>query len=325
MSEKPQGPLLRLSGLPTAALPPPSAPADQLRSFMATLLGEAVPFLDSVPTTASTSSTTTEWKPKGTKRFPESDAPVDVTERVVRLVAEGREETETWACRRSVHADAARRGTASWVEFVDCLRDQHAETEEAFTPTVLGHRTVVAWGTAGEVGTIRLGEESLSPGQAADARQTSPPSAWGGFAMAVVEVKHKLPPPLRPRVFCVLQVSCTAVRTSTGSGQEERQEEEEFVVVSVPVQDLATGGWKDEAALSMEKGVVVGAYAAVERVRRLVPASGGDQKAEVEWVMATASDAKGVLPMWLQTRAVPGQVAKDVRLFLGWVDGERKK
>lgn len=309
MSKKPQGPLLRLSGLPTAALPSPSAPADQLRPFLVTLLGEAVPFLDSVPTTSSSSST--EWKPKGTKTFPESDVPVDVTERVVRLVVEGKEESETWACRRSVHADAARPGTASWGEFVDCLRDRHAETEEAFTPTVLGHRTVVAWGAAGDVGTIRLeGEASAA-------------SAWGGFAMAVVEVKHKLPPPLRPRVFCVLQVSCTAVvNTQEGS---QGQGEEEFVVVSVPVKDLATGAWKDEAALCVEKGVVVGAYAAVERVRRLVPAGGRDQKAEVEWVMATASDAKGVLPMWLQTRAVPGQVAKDVRLFLGWVDGERKK
>lgn len=296
-----KGPLLRLSGLTTADLPTPSSTADQLRPFLATLLEEAVPFLNSVPTAASASSSSSSWKPKGTKRFPESDAPIDITERVLSLTVDGQTETETWACRRSVHADEAKKGTASWAEFVECLRDRHAETEEAFTPTVLGHRMVVSWGAAQDVGPISLVSSAASSA-----------SSWGGFGMTVVEMKHKIPPPLRPRVFCVLQVSCT----STGQGQE-------FVVVSVPVKDVSTGVWKEKAELSVDKGVVVGAYAAVERVRRVC--GEGGSKAEVEWVMATASDAKGVLPMWVQTKAVPGQVAKDVKLFLGWVDGERKK
>lgn len=304
-----KGPLLRLSGLTTADLPSPSATADQLRPFLATLLDEAVPFLDSVPTAATASSSS--WKFKGSRRFPESDAPVDLTERVLSLTVNGQTETETWACRRSVHADQAKRGTASWAEFVECLRDRHAETEEAFTPTVLGHRTVVSWGAAQDVGPISLVSSSSSSAAAA--------SSWGGFGMTVVEMKHKIPPPLRPRVFGVLQVTCT----STGPGLGPGPGQHEFVVVSVPVKDLSTGPWKDKAALSVDKGVVVGAYAAVERVRR---AGGeGGTRAEVEWVMATASDAKGVLPMWVQTKAVPGQVAKDVKLFLGWVDGERDK
>ncbi len=39
----------------------------------------------------------------------------------------------------------------------------------------------------------------------------------------------------------------------------------------------------------------------------------------VEWVMATASDAKGWLPMWVQKLGVPGAVVKDVGLFIRWV------
>lgn len=38
----------------------------------------------------------------------------------------------------------------------------------------------------------------------------------------------------------------------------------------------------------------------------------------IEWVMATASDAKGWLPMWVQKLGVPSAVVKDVGLFVGW-------
>jgi len=44
---------------------------------------------------------------------------------------------------------------------------------------------------------------------------------------------------------------------------------------------------------------------------------------EVVWQMATASDAKGSLPMPLQKMGVPGAVVKDVGLFMGWIDGKR--
>lgn len=300
----PQGPLVRLSGLSTAELPPLSASADELEPFLNTLLQQAVPFLDSIPTDAPSSAL---WRSKGTKTFPESEAPVDVTERVVALTVDGRSETETWACRRSVHVDAAQTGSASWDEFVECLRDRHAETEDAFTPTVLGHREVASWAHAREVGAISVSGSGSG-------------SRWGRFWMAVVEMKHKIPPPLKPRVFNVLQVACTAQDDGDDGGAAGGPA---FVVVSVPVKDLATGPWKDKAKLSLDSGVVIGAYAAVERVRRI--RGEGAAAAQVEWIMATASDAKGVLPLWLQVKAVPGQVAKDVKLFLHWVDGERKK
>lgn len=290
--------LLRLTGLKTSALPPASATADQLTPLITTLLNEALPLLESTTTTAPTL-----WKSKGTKHHPASTAPIDLSERVLA--------GETWACRRSVHADAPQPGTASWAEFARCLRDEHAATEDAFTPTVLAHREARVWAAAAEVAPVTVEGAAAAAGG----------GRWGGFALALVEMKHRIPPPLKPRVFPVLQLVATAVAAAGGEGELV----DDFVVVSVPVGDLAEQKGEELGVLCREKGVVVGAYAAVERVRR-VGGEGGEGKAkEIEWIMATASDARGVLPMFVQTKAVPAQIAKDVSLFLGWIEGERKQ
>lgn len=39
--------------------------------------------------------------------------------------------------------------------------------------------------------------------------------------------------------------------------------------------------------------------------------------------MATASDAKGYLPMWAQKLGVPGAVVNDVGLFMKWTAENR--
>lgn len=321
MANKDKGPLLRLAGLKTSQLPAATAPPEELTPFITSLLEEAVPFIDTAapraadftdPAVPAPPASNTLWKPKGTKSHPDSAAKIELSERVVGIgEGQGQQQHETWACRRSVHADAASKGTASWAEFADCIRDRHAETEDAFTPTVLAHREAVSW-------------EGSAASAAATPHVWAGGVAWGRFGLSLVEMKHKIPPPLKPRVFPVLQLVASAVPGGDDSGAGTAgAERDEFVVVSVTVSDLATGRLKDKAALSAEKGVVVGAYVSVERVRRL-PGQGED-KGKIEWIMATASDAKGVLPMFLQTKAVPGQIAKDVGMFLGWVDKERAK
>lgn len=45
----------------------------------------------------------------------------------------------------------------------------------------------------------------------------------------------------------------------------------------------------------------------------------GDSGEQIEWVMATASRAKGNIPMAMQRMGVPGAIAKDVGLFLKWI------
>ncbi|PHH60047.1 hypothetical protein CDD81_2176 [Ophiocordyceps australis] len=120
--------------------------------------------------------------------------------------------------------------------------------------------------------------------------------SWAEWTLRVDESVHQLPGPLRQRVFGVLQAT-TALR-----GRRD------FVVVQIAV--------KDDSA-SQHSRLVRGAYTSVERVRDL-------GAGRIEWTMATVSDAKGVLPAWMQRMAVPRQIAKDVDLFLAWRARERQ-
>lgn len=313
------GPLIRLRGLKRSQLPSPSASPEELRPFLTALLSEAVPFIDSVAPKSSSpasSSSPSPWKAKSTKSFPASAAPVRLLER--RIPASSLppppatssgggsappREGETWVCRVSQHKDRAARGTASWDEFARALRDAHAETEEAFTPAVVAARRAAAFEHCGRVAPVEV-----APGG----------DVWGRFALAVVEMRHAVGRPvLQDRVFPVLQMTASVLGRD---GAESEASSREFVVVSVTVDDF---GGAPEAEHAKAGDVVVASYASVERVRKV--AEGAEGAGKIEWIMATASDAKGVLPAWVQKAAVPGQVAKDVSLFLGWIAKEREK
>ena len=153
--------------------------------------------------------------------------------------------------------------------------------------------------------------------------------------MALYEMGHKLPFPLRPRVFAVLVVtaktvapnpnsSTAAVRAGDTAAEAEGEGEGEgLIVVQVPVdaRGLAGARYTSGGNVGTEEGVegkrcVRGRYVSVERARR-------DVAGQIEWVMGTASDAGGWLPMWVQRLGVPGAVIKDVGLFVGWVGGRR--
>ncbi|CAJ2501036.1 Uu.00g038890.m01.CDS01 [Anthostomella pinea] len=296
------GPLVRLWGLRTQQLPSPTEEADELAPFLVSILQEAVPFIDSAApkssSSSSSSSTQKLWKPKGTKSHADSTAKVEVSERVIpaaelELVAArnasdnngNKVDAEMWCCRRSVHEDAARKGTASWDEFDRSFRLHHAASEKAFTPNVLEAHEALRWNT--------LGIEANEGGE-----------TWGDFGLVVEEMRHKVGRPiLKDRTFPVLQMTCAA------------KNKNEFLVVSIPVPDF---GGAEASRLAKEKGAQIAFYASVERFRRL-----GD--GSIEWLMATASDAAGVIPVWVQNKAMPGVVWKDVPLFLGWIAREREK
>ncbi|KFY53043.1 hypothetical protein V496_07960 [Pseudogymnoascus sp. VKM F-4515 (FW-2607)] len=125
-----------------------------------------------------------------------------------------------------------------------------------------------------------------------------PHERWKGVSLDLLNIAHDLPRPLSTRSFPVLQGIAERVGVDADDG--------EFVVVTVPV-DVKWDLWA---------GAVQGKYAAVERFRRV--------GAHVEWVMATASRAGGVLPGWLQDLSVPGVVAKDVDLYLKWEAEQRE-
>ncbi|KAL9076045.1 MAG: hypothetical protein Q9157_003795 [Trypethelium eluteriae] len=103
-----------------------------------------------------------------------------------------------------------------------------------------------------------------------------------------------------------------------------------FIDVQIPV-DISglqeamysNGKHKSEADTSQKKKpITMGQYTSVERVK-LVEEEGKAKK-EIVWEMATASDAKGTLPMAVQKMGVPGAIIKDVGFFLGWVARRRK-
>jgi hypothetical protein len=308
------GPLVRLTGLTLSQLPPGgrgtssttsagSAEASHntsaLKTFFTSLLRESLPFLDSLAPKSSASPNPTpgaHWKRKMRKVYPNSEAPVDVFERVVlgseidaisgmdQLSAD--KKNETWFTRRSCHRDCAEPRTANWAEFENAFKDDHPGAEDAFTASILGARTAVSWDTKNLQ--VEVGGE-----------------IWGNFTMAIVETKHKIDPkPLKNRTFPVLQVTTA------------RQGTREFIVVSIPITDFEKSPHADYA---QDKSLVIAWYVSIERIRVL------PQNGQIEWIMGTASDACGVLPQWIQNLAVPGKIAHDVDMFLTWIPSQRKE
>jgi hypothetical protein len=60
-----------------------------------------------------------------------------------------------------------------------------------------------------------------------------------------------------------------------------------------------------------EKSRVRGRYVSVELVR--------EHGEEVEWRMATSSDAGGNIPRFMVNSSLPGKIAEDVPSFIGWL------
>jgi hypothetical protein len=124
---------------------------------------------------------------------------------------------------------------------------------------------------------------------------------------------HKIPA-VRNRVFSTLVITASTTP-------------EHFIVAQVPVdiRDLDEAYYSNDKHLkdsdsTRKKKVVVGAYASVETCLFRPGGNGTDNKNEgvIEWVMTTASDAKGWIPMPLQKPKIPGAIAADVGYFIGW-------
>lgn len=113
---------------------------------------------------------------------------------------------------------------------------------------------------------------------------------WQEITMEIRSMEHKIPPPLQRRVFRVLVI--TASRGEAGSA---------LIVVQIPVEGNP---------IESRDGVVYGIYCSVETARL--------ENGRTIWSMATASDAKGWMPMWLQKTQMPKAVAVDVGYFIKW-------
>ncbi|KAL9076723.1 MAG: hypothetical protein Q9161_000708 [Pseudevernia consocians] len=207
----------------------------------------------------------------------------------------GRKPAEAWFARRSRHANHSDEGTCDLDEFDFGLRHDHSKHEQEYTPDVFDSYRVLDWSE--QIGS------AIANGSAID--------NYRDLSMSIHEMCHKLPAMLSNRVFSVLVVTAKRGKHS-------------FVVVQIPVDisGLTVAMYSNgrnlhegDSAVKRKKPVL-GVYTSIERCQMLP-----DQN--IEWVMATASDAKGWLPMWAQKMGVPSAVVKDVGLFIGWVKTKR--
>ena len=296
--------ILTREGIPVSQLPPgglsvtpdsSAAPESQstqsitnrsLKDFLCEALTEGIPFVDGIAPKSGSQST---WKAKSSPTtYRESAAPVYASSKTISITksrAEGKKQrTETWFSRRSCHKNSAEKGTASWQEFVKAFYERHADTEHAYVPTVIGVRRAIWWKTEG----IEVEVDG---------------EKWIGITCEVWEMKHRIDPKLLSnRVFPTLQIAARL------DGKDE------VIFLQAPVAGFAESPYAEYAR---DKSLVVASYTAVERLR-ILPIS-----KEIEWIMATASDAGGNLPQFIQNLAVTGEIAKDVKMYLEWISSQR--
>ena len=199
-------------------------------------------------------------------------------------------ENEDWYCRKSFHVDSKKKWTANWEEFYDGFRENHAEAEQGWAPDVVGARKAAQW--------------NIDPHKVFLVECAGHLDRWHKAKMYIVEMKHKLPFPLSERVFPELLVIA------------EREAGKEFVVVSIPLNDMKQSPF---AQYSKEKGVVLGRYSSVERIRL------GADEGKIEWIMATASSAEGNIPQWATNAGLYRLVADDVKYFMEYIEKCRKE
>lgn len=294
------GPLVRLKPLIAPKLPmhpdlasiqPSPAECPKLESFVTSVLDEASTFMVGyLPVSFLEKSAAKPSPPSAASvQLLAHDVPQSAVPKETRIGV-----PESWFARSSVHDNKRDQGTADWDEFESGLLDNHSQHEMEYTPDVYDAYQVLSW------------NEEL-------AAQEHQIGKWEKVHMSIYEMCHHIPPPLNNRVFSVAVVTARTTSTETPS----------FLVVQVPV-DIAqvptamySNGKNKQSADTAEKkkSVTVGQYVSIERVEK--------QGDKIEWQMATASDAKGNLPMWAQKMGVPGAVVKDVGLFLDWTGKNR--
>lgn len=243
------------------------------------------------------------WKKTGTHKFGKKSiaSGIEVEQFVKDDGAEG-----TWFARLSKHKE---KEGSEWHVWDRVLRFEHSVHEAEYTPNVFGCNTVLKF-----VPTVR--------------KETQEDFGMKDLSLDIINMYHGIPAPLNDRVFTILVLA--GVRTDLPSDGSIKNE---FIVVQLPV-DLSSfpdhikdgcdhtisanptyqpkGKSPIAEKTKVGKKLVQGQYASIEKVSNI----GGEN----HWVMATASDAKGVLPQWVQKRAIPGEIAKDVEYVYDYMD-----
>ena len=297
------GPLIRLRPLAVHQLPAHSKlPSDgkerpEIHAFAAAALEEGNAFMTTYLLHKFNVKSEGKWSPPSNapvKLFAHdisaSELPKDT---VAAAPSDG--SGESWFARESLHVNKAENETASWEEFDNGLRVDHSLHEMEYTPTVEDAHEAMNWDEELEKNGRKIGE-------------------WDDVHASVMEMRHKVPAPLNNRVFPVVVITGKKA-AAPAEGSDQGIPGDSFTVVQIPV---ATQGLPNAKYHNAPK-ITAGLYCSIERCEVV---EGGKK---VQWSMATASDAKGILPMWAQKMGVPGAVVKDVGWFILWVEERRKK
>ncbi|KAJ5825901.1 hypothetical protein N7474_003039 [Penicillium riverlandense] len=329
-------PLIQLSphlftSLPAHPSLPPNPSRPELSQFITTALREAISLLD----TTIPSTLTADSKPRSS---PPSHAKVKLL-RGWRKPAgsdsnqarNGPGKGEFWVCRESQHVDSAASGTASWEEFEDGLRQDHAKHEMEYTPSVTGVERLLQW----------EGPELETELEVEGVMYTDFEVEGKSKLFSLQSDHTHLPPRRADRAALVLSLTISA-RTSNKLDTEQEQQQQQsppgFVTIQIPLHPDASSTPTElhqKIHSTVPRRTIFANYASVERVMSRRSSTQDSSSPEttssghVQWTMATTSDAGGSIPQWVQRNwtlgGVPRAVVADVGLFIGWTDQRRKK
>ncbi|PGH00539.1 hypothetical protein GX51_05754 [Blastomyces parvus] len=206
---------------------------------------------------------------------------------------------DKWFARRTVLDNRAAKGTASFEEFVQGLKDDHLLNEMEYEPNITAVEDIAKW----------------------DCSELEVEGGWSGVGASLSLVTHTFQPAnlISQRVFLAMVITAFTPPESSNPASTTQQPSG-FINIQLPIHFSAI-----PPVLSLPKAAVRGKYISVERVRIIPDASDSAAPGKIEWVMATSSKAGGWIPEILQHSAVPDAIAKDVGLFLGWTDEQRAK
>ncbi|EQL34898.1 hypothetical protein BDFG_03339 [Blastomyces dermatitidis ATCC 26199] len=313
MSPSPIPFLLHLTSLPPSEIPahesipypfPPSEDGGNpdsrppLPLFLQAALTQALEFLTTtVPGKSFTTNPKLRASPPSSAQVQVSSGSIKYTPLTSKSLAAADKE-DKWFARRTVLDNCAAKGTASFQEFVQGLKDDHLLNEMEYEPNITALEDIAKWDCSG----------------------VEVEGGWSGVEASLSLVTHTFQPAnlISPRVFLAMVI--TAFTPPESSISASTTQPSGFINIQLPIHFSAI-----PPSLSLPKDAVRGKYVSVELVRILPDTKDSAAPGKIEWVMATSSKARGWIPEFLQHSAIPDAIARDVGLFLKWADEQRAK
>lgn len=132
---------------------------------------------------------------------------------------------------------------------------------------------------------------------------------------------------ISPRTFISLVISAYEPQPADSASSSDQPG---FYTIQIPLSfKSSSSALREKIQSVVPKNTIFAHYASVEHVvlLRTSESANEQQQEQIEWTMATTSDAGGLIPQWVQRSwtmgGVPKAVVADVGLFLGWTGRRR--